>query len=351
MSAPSDRAATHLVDHSEAIASAITDLTFRRLPELEKKYGTAGRAHCHKDALFHLSFLAQATRLNAPRLFVDYVGWAKVMLAARGVPAADLLASLEIMHEATRNGVDPEGAELLAVPIHAAIKAYASLPETLELLVDGAERDSPAGVYLRAALDGDRNGPLQLVLDLVAAGTPLPDIYIDVLERAQREVGRMWQMGRITVGQEHFCTATTQLVISNLFPMLLARTPGRFKLVAACVGDEVHEVGLRIVTDLLELSGWTTRYLGANVPASSIVDAALSSSADVIALSVTLTPHLADAERIIAAIRAHPGTRSMKIVVGGAPFQLEEGLWKDIGADGWASDGREAARVIESLVM
>jgi hypothetical protein len=132
LSASSDRAATHLVDHAEAIASAMTDLTFRRLPELEKKYGAAGRAHCHKDALFHLSFLAQATRLNAPRLFVDYVGWAKIMLAARGVPATDLFANLEIMHEAARNGVEPEGAEFLAVPIQAAIQAYASLPEAAQ---------------------------------------------------------------------------------------------------------------------------------------------------------------------------------------------------------------------------
>jgi methanogenic corrinoid protein MtbC1 len=161
----------------------------------------------------------------------------------------------------------------------------------------------------------------------------------------------MWQMNRITVGQEHFCTATTQLVISNLFPMLLSAKAGRFKLIAACVGDELHEVGLRIVTDLLELSGWTTRYLGANVPASSIVDAAIASDADVIALSVTLTPHLADAQRIVSALRLDPRTKAKKILVGGAPFQLDGELWKSIGADGWAPDGRAALPVIESLVM
>ena len=37
------------------------------------------------------------------------------------------------------------------------------------------------------------------------------------------------------------------------------------KFVAACVTEDLHEVGLRMVSDILELEGCNTLYLGANV--------------------------------------------------------------------------------------
>jgi hypothetical protein len=36
--------------------------------------------------------------------------------------------------------------------------------------------------------------------------------------------------------------------------------------VAACVSGELHEIGVRMLCDLLEMEGWNTIYLGANVP-------------------------------------------------------------------------------------
>jgi MerR family transcriptional regulator, light-induced transcriptional regulator len=345
------RAAVHLQDRMAALAEAVTDRQFRSNPELERRYGAAGRAHCHADALFHLRFLAQAVRLGSPVLFVDYVGWAKIMLTSRGVPQSDLLANLEVIHEVTRGELDDEAAKAVSFTLQAAIAALPALPEKLDLLLDDEEgRASLTGQYLQSILGGDRVAALSLVNAALDSGSSLPDVYLEVFERSQREIGRMWQMNRINVGQEHYGTAATQLIMAQLFPRLLSTTPSRHRVVAACVGDELHEVGLRIVTDLLELSGWSTRYLGANVPVRSIVDAVAEWKADVIALSTTLTPHVDETGRIIAALRRDPRTRDTRVLVGGAPFLLEPELKESVGADAWAADAREAVRAAESLV-
>ncbi|MEO8036117.1 MAG: hypothetical protein ABI837_16900, partial [Acidobacteriota bacterium] len=110
-------------------------------PELDRTYGAAGRQHCHNDALFHLRFLAQSIRLGAPALFIDYIGWAKIMLVSRGVPATDLAANLEILREVAVAGVETEMAEAIVAPVAATIAAFPSLPERLELLLDGAGRE------------------------------------------------------------------------------------------------------------------------------------------------------------------------------------------------------------------
>ena len=99
------------------------------------------------------------------------------------------------------------------------------------------------------------------------AGVKITDLYLQVFQRCQREIGRLWQLNHVTVAQEHYCTAATQLVMAQFYPYLFSRPKDGRRLVATSVAGELHEVGLRIVTDLFEANGWNTAYFGANVPA------------------------------------------------------------------------------------
>jgi|GEM_PF-2079649 len=49
------------------------------------------------------------------------------------------------------------------------------------------------------------------------SGVTIEDIYLHILEPAEKELGRLWLEKRITVGQEHFTSAVTQLVMSLLY--------------------------------------------------------------------------------------------------------------------------------------
>ncbi|MDZ7712439.1 MAG: B12-binding domain-containing protein [Rhodovibrio sp.] len=52
--------------------------------------------------------------------------------------------------------------------------------------------------------------------DKAAAGTPLADVLLHVIEPAQVEIGRLWQVNRIDVGQEHFATSVSQDLMAEL---------------------------------------------------------------------------------------------------------------------------------------
>lgn len=140
--------AAHLLDHMPAIATAVSGLQYQRMPELHSRYGERGRAHCHADALFHLRFLAQAVRLSAPQLFTDYAGWAKIMLASRGVPPEDLKANLTLLAECAVDGAAEDAAREIRGVIEHTLAQYDSLPETIAMLLDGSESDSVTGRYL-----------------------------------------------------------------------------------------------------------------------------------------------------------------------------------------------------------
>ena len=70
-------------------------------------------------------------------------------------------------------------------------------------------------------------------------------------------------MNLLSVAQEHYCTAATQLVMSQLYPRIFSTERRGRTLVAARVADDLHEIGLRMVADFFEMEGWDTFYVGA----------------------------------------------------------------------------------------
>ena len=204
--------------------------------------------------------------------------------------------------------------------------------------------------YLAAIVAGDRHRAMAAVESARAAGLGLRETYLEVLQPAQREVGRLWSAGTVTVAQEHLATAITQSVMSHLASDVFAAAPGNGpSLVAACVGPERHELGLRMLSDLLELEGWTTTYLGATVPGSDLVRMVESRAPAVVALSVTLPPHLLALRDVVDRLRAGP--RPPLVMVGGSAFLGgDTDLPKKIGADLTASDAGGAVDLLKQRV-
>jgi MerR family transcriptional regulator, light-induced transcriptional regulator len=204
-----------------------------------------------------------------------------------------------------------------------------------------------AEAYLEDLLDGHRTSALARVDELVDGGTSIEEVYLHVFEPVLRETGRRWQRNRISVAQEHYVTAVTQLAMAQLYPRIF-RTPriGRV-LVATCVGGELHEVGLRMVADLFELAGWDTHFLGADTPSQAVAELALDRGADLLAVSATLPSHREEAARMIAALRSRVRA---PILVGGRLFQLQPELWRTIGADATARTAADAVRIGTGLV-
>ena len=205
--------------------------------------------------------------------------------------------------------------------------------------------------YLTSLLATHRTDALNMVMKAIQSGVEIESIYLDVIQPAQHELGRLWQTGQISVAQEHYCTAATQFVMSQLQPWFLKTTSADQTLVATCVGDELHEVGLRIVADLFEVSGWNTIYLGANVPPESIAETLASSRAQILAISCTMTQHLFGMADVIRIVRSHPGCEQVKILAGGYPFNIDPYLWKRVGADAAALDGKDAIYVANRLIQ
>lgn len=333
------------------LAEAITDRHYQLHPELEARYGRRGREKCREDAVYHLRYLSEAVAAARPALFVDYIGWAKVMLAGRGIPASDLADNLHVLDETLNEQLGEGAKEILDAYIGSALESLPALPSQLpcELPADSSVGDLDKR-YLELLLKGDRRQAAQMILDAVAEGVAIKDLYLHVFQKTQYEIGRLWQMNMISVAQEHFCTAATQLIMSQLYPHIFSHTRRDARLVVACIGGDLHELGVRIVADFFEMEGWDTYYLGANMPTDGVINSVVEHDAHILGISATMTFHVQAVADSIAALRQRPECAHVKIMVGGYPFKVDPELWKQVGADATAADADAAIAVAEQLL-
>ena len=202
--------------------------------------------------------------------------------------------------------------------------------------------------YLAAVLAGDRRAALAVVDDAVRADVGVRALYLEVFQPVMREIGRLWQENRITVADEHLATAITQAAMARLYDQLFVggAAPGPL-LVAACADQERHELGLRMICDVLEMEGWDTVFLGASVPVEDLVRMVLDRRPQVVALSASIAPHVARVREAVTAIRVAVPRDGPMIVVGGRAFTDNPGLAGRLGADLTARDALEATEVLK----
>lgn len=343
--------AATLIEQQPQLAEAIVARLYRQDRFLMARYGDAGRAKCLQDTHYHLQYLTQALRSESPQLFSEYIKWVSHLLHAIDFPLEQLVNCLQAMDTVLQQHLTEQHGIIRESYLQPAMAEITLEPQALEsFMADDQPLADLARRYLLALLAGNRQHASQMISAAVASDTPVRDLYLQVFQTSQWELGRLWQLGQISVGQEHFCTAATQMIMSQLYPYVfsMGERIGK-RMVAVCVGGEVHEIGLRMVSDFFEMAGWDTYYLGANVPLASVLQAIDEPPADLLAISSTITTHLYATQQLIDAVRAQKAGAAIKILVGGYAFNIDPQLWRRMGADGCATDAELAVALAGQL--
>jgi methanogenic corrinoid protein MtbC1 len=323
---------------------ATLEAVYQVAPDEWERFGKAGKSTCRELMDDHLDYLAQALRYDSPQLFAAYVNWLGEMFTGMDF-SRDLLSRTLHAFRSSLSTVLPSESARIAYDFAKACEVATTEPALGHVIPLGQEAD----LYLETLLAGDRAKAAAQVMGLLDGGMPIKSVYLDVFQASQLELGRRWLLGAISVAQEHFCTAATQANISRLYPSIFSGWRNGRSMVATSVGEEFHEIGVRMVADFFELDGWSSHYLGANSPPSSIVDALRERKAVLLCVSATMVSILPRVDAVIRLVRAAFPRGEVKIMVGGGPFNVAPGLWERIGADGWAPDASVAVEAASTL--
>ena len=342
------RVADTIAARQQALAVRVAERHLAENAEWLARWGEVGRRRCLEDADFHLQYLVHAVRLSTPGLFTSYTQWARQLLEKRRIPWRDLQRNLEILRDELADDFDSADAAIVAEYVNAAIEADGADAESF---LTGTAREPLALAYLTALLRAERRTAIDMITGAVADGIPIRELYLDVFQPVQREIGRLWQNNEISVAEEHYCTASTQAMMGQFYPQILSTPRIGRKVVVACVGNELHEIGTRMVADFFEMAGWDGIYVGANTPAAALVEMVCRERPQLVALGVTMTYHLGTLGKVIERLRGDERCADVKILVGGYVFQQHRELWRSVGADGSAADASGAVAAGRELIQ
>ncbi len=194
-------------------------------------------------------YLSETIASRQPGPLIEYLRWLQSSAQRSHEDAEGLLIVLDCF-ERVLSEAFPEHAQGIREFMEGARAAARMNLEAHGMATQASTPLIPlAEAYLDALLATDRVRAVALIEEAVGGGMPIQDIYLHVFQATQYEIGRLWQINRISVAQEHFCTATTQLIMSRLYPQIFSSQRRGRRLVAACVSGELHELGIRMVAD------------------------------------------------------------------------------------------------------
>lgn len=340
-----------ILQNREILVEEIMEEQMLLQPELREKYDAVKIKKSKEDISHNLNYLAHALFADEVKIFSNYYKWLYSVLKERDIKVEVLKSHLQAIENVLEKKLDEKNFSILLNYLTAADKNLESPENHYQSFIKESNfLHKETDKYLGFLIDMKREKAVSLILDLVDNDILIEDIYLKIFQPAQYEIGRLWQLNQISVAQEHYATSVTQLAMSQLYPKIFNSFQKGKKALTTCIGDELHELGIRMVADLLELNGWDTIHLGSNTPTVEIIKILEDKKIDLLALSVTLPGQLEKTKNLINEIKKENKFSNLKIMVGGRIFMQSSGLWKKVGADGFAVDAKEAVKVADSLL-
>jgi 5-methyltetrahydrofolate--homocysteine methyltransferase len=165
---------------------------------------------------------------------------------------------------------------------------------------------------------------------------------------AMSEVGRLFEEGDYFVPEMLIAARAMQAGLGVLRPYLVAEDVQPAGVIAlGTVKGDLHDIGKNLVAMMVEGAGFEINDLGTDVAPETFVEA-IRSGASVVGLSALLTTTMPMIAKTIEAIDAAGLRDQVKIMVGGAP--VTAGYAASIGADGYAPDASQAAKLAKSFI-
>nr|WP_319376796.1 cobalamin-dependent protein [uncultured Methanoregula sp.] len=298
--------------------------------------------------------LQESLAAGSPAFLIDYSLRAEERQAARRFPEGFTESCLKTLAPVLAEELHPDHRDSAARFIRKTLAALKAGPGKSDLFRLAETPLSPAArAFLDALLAGNKNQAEEITDGELKAGRQVAGIYRTIFQPVLVETGRLWQANEAGVDREHYISAAILRLMGRLQDQVPAPTKAGRKnrtVVAACVGEELHEIGIRMVADFFRMDGWDVHYIGANTPAPYIAGAVRDENAGILALSVTLPSRLPELHYLIRSLRADPATAKTRIIVGGYPFLLVPGLWQRIGADAGAPGAEEAVAAARRLM-
>lgn len=298
----------------------------------------------HKN---HAAFMSNVFKLNDFELMSRVVIWVYHTYHVQGFAYDYFPIAMQAWIDAVEKHLDPAKKEpLLAV--------YRWIIENHEALIEASlkQEEPPLFVeqkwqelketFLATLVAGGHRRAIELAMENVHSAADLTEFYLQVIQPAMYQIGNLWEKGEISVAREHLASAIVTRVMASLYPKYIVIEQTKGQAIVTAAPNEFHEIGPRMVADLLEIDGWDIDYTGANTPPQDLLDLALEKNPFFIAVSVGMPFNIDRTQELVKMIREKPQLKDTRIMVGGHSLKLSRQAKNALGVDALGDTARDA---------
>lgn len=173
--------------------------------------------------------------------------------------------------------------------------------------------------YLKYLLAGDHRECSKLIQKFTAKENDFKILYEEVIRDSLYEVGKLWEMNKISVASEHLASSIVEANLNELYPSIITSEKNERTAIVACIESEMHQIGIKMAADVLEMQGWNVHFLGANTPTHDLFTFVRAIKPNLLGVSLSIYSNMPTLEKILKI--SHAEFPNLRVLVGGQAFQ------------------------------
>jgi len=173
--------------------------------------------------------------------------------------------------------------------------------------------------FLKALLTGKHSTCSEHAHAYLKEQISIKELYENIITKAMYDVGELWEFNKISVATEHLASAIVEAILNQLYFKIISNEKKRKTVIASCIENEFHQIGIKMVSDVFEMNGWNAYFLGSNTPTSELISFMKNNNPDLLAISLSLYFNLPELEKMIQKVSNE--FPDLTILVGGQAFQ------------------------------
>ena len=199
--------------------------------------------------------------------------------------------------------------------------------------------------FLESLVSVDRLSADRIFKQALMRMTPIQAVERIVVP-ALEQVGAAWEEGSVALSQVYMSGRFCEELVERVLP---PSDPDRKHQPrsAIVVLNDYHLLGKRIVYSVMRSSGFELFDYG-RMDVDELVERTLADKVSVLMISVLILPSALMVREVCTRLKARDA--GIKVIVGGAPFNFDDGMWREVGADAMGHTAADAVSIVQSWI-
>lgn len=168
-----------------------------------------------------------------------------------------------------------------------------------------------------------------------------------ILIESQKRIGDLWETGDIALSQVYMAGILCNDILDEFLPNNYINQAKKGPIYVVVLED-YHFLGAKMLISILKLSGYTVIDYGIGVSVENLLNYVQRDQCEILMVS-TLMLHSAMKIELLTK-KLQKFQLKTRIIVGGAPFNIDPKLWLKVGADATASTASKSITIVEQML-